>query len=135
MKWYLKVLNQYADFSGRARRKEYWMFFLFNIIFATCAAILDNVLGLTFKQQGVPYGFIYLVYGLFVFIPGLAVLVRRLHDSGKSGWWVLISIIPIIGTIWILVLLLTDSTPGSNEYGPNPKGTYNEINEIGQKEI
>ena len=133
MNWYLKVLQQYTDFSGRARRKEYWMFFLFNMIFAFCAAIIDNILGLKFDQNS-PYGFLYIVYGLFMFLPGLAVLVRRLHDVGKSGWWYFIAFIPILGAIWLLVLLATDSNPGSNEYGANPKGNYNEINEIGQKE-
>jgi uncharacterized membrane protein YhaH (DUF805 family) len=72
MNWYLKVLKQYSDFSGRARRKEYWMFILFNLIFLVCAAILDNLLGLTFGENS-PYGFLYLVYALLVFIPGLAV--------------------------------------------------------------
>lgn len=133
MNWYLKVLKQYTDFSGRARRKEYWMFILFNMIFAFCAAIIDNILGLKFNQD-TPYGFLYLVYGLFTFLPGLAVLVRRLHDVGKSGWWYFIVFIPILGAIWLLVLLATDSNPGNNEYGANPKGNYNEINEIGQKE-
>ena len=133
MNWYLKVLQQYTDFSGRARRKEYWMFFLFNMIFAFCAAIIDNILGLKFDQNS-PYGFLYIVYGLFMFLPGLAVLVRRLHDVGKSGWWYFIVFIPILGAIWLLVLLATDSNPGNNEYGANPKGNYNEINEIGQKE-
>jgi uncharacterized membrane protein YhaH (DUF805 family) len=83
----------------------------------------------------IPYGFIYLIYGLATFIPGLAVMVRRLHDVDKSGWWFLISFIPIIGTIWIIVLLATDGTPGTNQYGVNPKENFNEINEIGQKDI
>ncbi|WP_265130803.1 DUF805 domain-containing protein [Chryseobacterium oranimense] len=134
MKWYLKVLKQYADFTGRARRTEYWMFVLFNMIFAIAAAVLDNLLGLKFTPE-IPYGFIYLIYGLATFIPGLAVMVRRLHDVDKSGWWFLISFIPIIGTIWIIVLLATDGTPGTNQYGVNPKENFNEINEIGQKQI
>ena len=113
MEWYLKALKQYGDFSGRARRKEYWMFVLFNIIFAFIAAILDNMLG----TGGVLYG----IYALAVFIPGLAVGVRRLHDVGKSGWMFFIAIIPLIGTIWLLVLFLTDSNPGENKYGANPK--------------
>jgi uncharacterized membrane protein YhaH (DUF805 family) len=84
---------------------------------------LDNIAGTTFKLQtiGLPYGFIYLLYSLFVIIPGLAVLVRRLHDVGKSGWWMFIALVPIIGWIWILVLLFTDSNAGENLYGPNPK--------------
>src|SRR6476660_5819210 len=99
MKYYSKVLRNYAVFSGRARRKEYWMFVLFNIIFAVVAAVLDNMLGTTFKfdtaygLQDLHYGYIYLLYVLAVFIPGLAVGVRRLHDVGKSGWFFLIVLI------------------------------------------
>ncbi|MCU0461747.1 MAG: DUF805 domain-containing protein [Bacteroidales bacterium] len=119
MKWYLKVLKQYADFNGRARRTEYWMFVLFNIIFLTIAIVLDNVIGTTFGD--LPYGFLYLIYALAVLIPGLAVVVRRLHDTGRSGWWILISLVPLIGAIWLLVLMLLDSEPEENEYGPNPK--------------
>jgi len=120
MKWYLKVLKQYADFKGRARRTEYWMFVLFNFIFAVVAAILDNILGLTFHEN-IPYGFIYILYALAVFIPGLAVIVRRLHDVGKSGWFYFIALIPLIGAIWLLVLLCTEGDAGDNKYGTNPK--------------
>lgn len=121
MNWYLKVLRQYTDFNGRARRKEYWMFVLFNFIFAIVAMLLDNLLGITYG--GMPYGYgpIYTIYGLAVFLPSLAVLIRRLHDIGKNGWWVFISLIPLAGGIWLLVLLATDSQPGENEFGPNPK--------------
>ena len=122
MNWYLKVLKQYADFSGRARRKEYWMFVLFNMIFAFFAMILDNILG--FAIEGIGYGPLYGLYTLAVLIPGLAVAVRRLHDVGKSGWMILIALIPLIGAIWLLVLTLTDSNPGENQYGKNPKETY-----------
>lgn len=119
MNWYLKVLKQYTDFSGRARRKEYWMFVLFNVIFAIIAAILDNALGIAIK--GIGYGPIYGLYALVVLLPGLGVAVRRLHDVGKSGWMILVVLIPIIGAIWLLVLLVSDSVPGENKYGPNPK--------------
>ena len=119
MKYYLKAIENYSNFSGRSRRKEYWIFGLFNLIFAVFAIILDNLFGLTFDLA--PYGSIYVIYALCVFIPGLAVTVRRLHDVGKSGWMILISIIPIIGPIWLLVLLFTDSDTGENEYGQNPK--------------
>lgn len=119
MNWYLKVLKQYADFSGRARRKEYWMFALFNIIFIIIAMILDNILGTTAGE--LPYGVFYFLYVLAIFIPGLAVSVRRLHDVGKSGWMYLIVLIPLIGAIWLLVLMVTDSISGENQYGPNPK--------------
>ena len=119
MEWYLKVLRQYADFKGRARRKEYWMFILFNIIFSFVAIILDNALGLAIEGMG--YGPLYGLYQLAIIIPSLAVAVRRLHDTGKSGWMILISLIPLVGAIWLLVLLVTDSGPGVNQYGENPK--------------
>jgi len=119
MNWYLKVLKQYADFSGRARRKEYWMFVLFNMIFVIVSMILDNIIGTTVGD--LPYGVFYILYVLAIFIPGLAVTVRRLHDVGKSGWMYLIILIPVIGAIWLLILVATDSNPGENEYGQNPK--------------
>jgi uncharacterized membrane protein YhaH (DUF805 family) len=128
MKWYLKVLRQYVDFSGRARRTEYWMFVLFNLIFACAAMAVDNLLGITFKLIGpggdplpIFYGYVYLLYALAVFLPGLAVLVRRLHDVGKSGWMILIALIPLVGAIWLIVLLCTDSQSGPNQWGNNPK--------------
>jgi uncharacterized membrane protein YhaH (DUF805 family) len=119
MNWYLKVLKQYADFSGRARRKEYWMFVLFNMIFAIVAMILDNVLGIAI--EGIGYGPLYGLYILAMLIPGLAVAVRRLHDVGKSGWMFFIVLIPLIGAIWLLVLMVTDSQQGTNKWGQNPK--------------
>ena len=123
MNWYIKVMKQYADFSGRARRKEYWMFVLFNIIFLIAAAILDNVLGITFTIMGqsVPYGWLYLIYALVVLVPGLAVCIRRLHDVGKSGWWYFIGLIPLIGAIILIVWCCTDSQAGENKWGANPK--------------
>jgi len=119
MNWYLAVLKNYAGFSGRARRMEYWMFALFNMIFAFVAMGLDNLLGTTVGI--LPYGVFYLLYGLAVLVPGLAVAVRRMHDVGKSGWMLLIALIPIIGGIWLLILLVTDSNSGENKYGANPK--------------
>ncbi|HPT31155.1 MAG TPA: DUF805 domain-containing protein [Prolixibacteraceae bacterium] len=126
MNWYLQVLKKYADFSGRARRKEYWMFVLFNLIFIVAAGVLDNIFGTTFKISGygeaaMPYGWLYMLYALFVLIPGLAVCVRRLHDVGKSGWMILIALIPLIGAIWLLVLYCTAGDAGENKYGPDPK--------------
>ena len=113
MNWYLKVLKQYADFNGRARRQEYWTFVLFNIIFAFVAGVLDSTFG--------TWGAIGGIYGLAMLIPSLAVGARRLHDIGKSGWMLLIAFIPVIGIIWLIVLLATDSITGSNQYGENPK--------------
>lgn len=119
MNWFLKVLKQYADFSGRARRKEYWMFVLFNVIFGIVAMILDNILGIA--MEGIGYGPIYGLYLLALIIPGLAVAVRRLHDIGKSGWMFLIILIPFVGAVWLLVLFCTDSQEGENKWGQNPK--------------
>jgi uncharacterized membrane protein YhaH (DUF805 family) len=118
MNWYLAVVKKYAVFSGRARRKEYWMFVLFNIIFSFVATLLDSVIGTT-SDSG--YGLLSVLYSLAVLLPTLAVGIRRLHDIGKSGWWLLITLIPLIGSIWLLVLFATDSQPGVNAYGPNPK--------------
>jgi len=112
-------MKQYADFGGRARRTEYWMSTLFNFIFMIAAMVIDNVAGLTAGE--LPYGVFYFLYAFAVFIPGLAVSVRRLHDVGKSGWMILIALIPIIGAIWLLVLMFTDSNAGDNQYGANPK--------------
>ena len=119
MDWYLKVLKNYVGFSGRARRKEYWMFVLFNIIFAVVAMILDNVLGLASKESG--YGPIYMLYGLATLLPGLAVSVRRLHDIGKSGWWLLLAFIPLIGAIVLIVWAAREGDHGDNAYGSDPK--------------
>jgi uncharacterized membrane protein YhaH (DUF805 family) len=92
---------------------------LFNTIFSILAMIFDNVFGIAI--EGIGYGPIYLLYVLAMMIPSLAVAVRRLHDVGKSGWMILISLIPIIGGIWLLVLFVTDGNPGENEHGANPK--------------
>lgn len=127
MKWYIKVLKDYSNFRTRARRSEYWFFVLFNLIFAIAAMLVDNLLGTTYKfpsefgEAGLPYGWVYTLYALVLFIPGLAVAVRRLHDVGKSGWFLLIGLIPLIGFIWLLVLFLTEGKPGENKWGPNPK--------------
>lgn len=120
MNWYLKVLKNYFNFSGRARRKEYWMFFLFQLIFAIVAIVIDNVLGLAIKDVG--YGPVYLLYALATLIPGLAVTIRRLHDIGKSGWYFLLGLIPFVGGIILLVFMVTGGDAGANEYGEDPKG-------------
>lgn len=120
MEWYLKILRQYADFSGRARRKEYWMGGLINFFIGIIVYLIDTLLG-TYPVLGG-------LYSLFVFIPFLAVNVRRLHDVGKSGWWYLLIFVPIIGVIWLLVLLATDSMPGENQWGPSPKYGESAVN-------
>jgi uncharacterized membrane protein YhaH (DUF805 family) len=118
MSWYVKVLKKYAVFSGRARRKEYWMFFLFNFIFAVVLGIIDEITGIT-SNTGLSV--LSTIYGLAVLVPGLAVAVRRLHDTNRSGWWLFIALIPLAGVIVLLVFMAQDSQPGENQYGPNPK--------------
>ena len=114
MKWYLVVMKKYAVFSGRARRREYWMFVLFNVLIAIAIGIvlgiLGGILGMGTDLSN-PAG---VVYGLGTLIPSIAVGVRRMHDIGRSGWWLLFPIVNI-------VFLFLDSQPGDNEYGPNPK--------------
>ena len=124
MEWYLKVMrDNYANFSGRARRKEYWMFVLVQTIVMIGLMILDSVLGLDFELQGISlgYGYLYLIGLIVHFIPSLAVLVRRLHDVGKSGWFYFIFLIPLIGVLWLLVLYCTECQKQDNKWGPDPK--------------
>lgn len=118
MSYYIKALKQYFDFSSRACRKEYWMYVLFNVIFAIVAVIIDNVAGLAVKGLG--YGPIYGIYMLAVLIPGWSISFRRLHDVGKSGWMFLIFLIPLIGAIWFLILLVKAGEAEDNKYGINP---------------
>ena len=119
MSWYLEALKKYAVFSGRARRMEYWYFVLFNLIVAIVLALIDTLLGTTTGVSS--FGILSGLYSLAVLIPTLAVLVRRLHDIDRTGWWIFINLIPLIGTIVLLVFELTPGTPGSNSYGPDPK--------------
>jgi uncharacterized membrane protein YhaH (DUF805 family) len=120
MQWYLKVLRQYVDFNGRARRTEYWMFALFTIIISIVLGLLDLMLGLTFVE-GTTSGWLGLIYGLATLLPSLGVGVRRLHDTGRSGWWLLIGLVPLVGAIVLIVFLAQPGNPGSNAYGPDPK--------------
>lgn len=119
MNWYLGVLKKYAVFGGRARRKEFWFFALFSTIFTIAAMVMDNVLGITIKDE--LYGPFYISYGLATIVPYIAVSVRRLHDIGKSGWYFLLGLIPCVGGIILLVFDLTAGDAGENEYGEDPK--------------
>jgi uncharacterized membrane protein YhaH (DUF805 family) len=119
MDWYIAVIKKYAVFSGRSRRKEYWYFVLFNILISIGLSVIDAVLGTDNAEPGT--GLLGGIYSLAVLIPSLAVLVRRLHDTNRSGWWILIGLIPVIGWIVLLVFVVEDSNPGQNQYGPNPK--------------
>ena len=119
MNWYIKVLKQYVDFRGRARRQEYWMFVLFNAIIAFVLGLIDGLLG-----WEIPYanmGILGLIYSLGVFLPSLAVCVRRLHDIGKSGWYILLSLIPLVGAIILIVWFCKEGEGTSNDWGENPK--------------
>ena len=119
MSWYLEVWKKYAVFNGRSRRKEYWYFVLFNLIVGMALGLVDSMTGMYNYEAGL--GLLSGVYSLAVIIPGIAVGVRRLHDTGRSGWWLLIGLIPFIGAIVLIVFCVQDSQPGENGYGPNPK--------------
>ena len=118
MDWYLGVLKKYAEFTGRAQRKEYWMFFLINLIITIVIGVIEGVIGSP--------GFIGLIYALAILIPGLAVTVRRLHDINRSGWWFLIVFVPVIGAIVLLVFACIAGDPGENDFGSNPKADTGE---------
>ncbi len=118
MHWYLYVIKNYAVFRGRATRTEYWMFFLFNLLFTFVLGYLDGVMEM---------GVLSLVYSLFILLPSIAVAVRRLHDTGRTGWWLLLTLIPLIGGLVILVFLVLDSEEGENEYGANLKQISNDV--------
>lgn len=109
MNWYLEVLRKYTVFTGRATRTEYWMFFLVNVLISLVLGFLDlTIIGY--------------IYTLAVLLPSIGVAIRRLHDTGKSGWWLLIGLIPFLGAIILIVFLAMDSEPGQNQYGPSIKG-------------
>jgi uncharacterized membrane protein YhaH (DUF805 family) len=115
IQWYTEVLKKYAVFTGRARRAEYWSFWLVNFVIIVVLSVVGGFLG---RAVG---SFLVGIYSLAVLVPHLAVAVRRLHDTGKSGWWVLILLVPFVGWIALLILLVLEGQPGDNEYGPNPK--------------
>lgn len=123
MKFYKKVVfENYANFKGRASRAEYWYFAFFNIIIIFLLLTLENLLGIkNIELENDKIGILSGIYSLFIVIPSIAVGVRRLHDIGKSGWMFLITLIPIVGTIWLFILFILDSQDGQNKYGPNPK--------------
>jgi uncharacterized membrane protein YhaH (DUF805 family) len=118
VKRYIEVMRKYAVFSGRARRQEYWMFVLFNVIIVLFFGIIDEMADSDFESSR---STLTTLYVLATLIPFLAVGVRRLHDTGRSGWWMLIGVIPIIGAIVLLIFIIQDSQLMDNQYGPNPK--------------
>ena len=118
--WFIEVIKRAFDFGGRSSRKEFWMYTLFYFIFNVILTIVDRMLGWDITNE---YGVLTGLFMLILLIPSIAVLVRRLHDTGRSSWRILIILIPFIGVIVILVFAVLDSEPGSNSYGPNPKTT------------
>lgn len=130
MDWYVKALKQYVDFSGRARRREYWMFFLVNLVIVIVLSVIDTMLGTggwrstagggSFFASG-SLGLLSGLYSLAVLLPTIAVAVRRLHDTDRSGWWILLGFIPIVGGIVLLVFYVLEGTRGPNRFGPDPK--------------
>ncbi len=119
MNWYLEAWKKYAVFNGRSRRKEYWYFILFNLLVSMLLGFIDSMTGMYSFEAGI--GLLSGVYTLAIIVPGIAVGIRRLHDTGRSGWWLLIGLIPFVGAIVLIVFCVQDSQPGENEYGPNPK--------------
>jgi len=123
--WYLQVLKKYIVFSGRARRNEFWMFQIFNtltfIIFPIISTIFPIIIGWDLDLILIVYGLSMGLYGLGTLIPSLAVSIRRLHDTGRSGWRLLVGLMPLVGWILTLIWYLSDSEARENKYGPNPK--------------
>lgn len=113
MNWYIDVIKRYFDFNGRARRQEFWMFMLISFVIAVVLGIIGGMLKTNIISN---------LYSLAVLLPSLGVGARRLHDTGKSGWWQLLLFVPIIGIIVLIVFWAKDSDPGDNQYGANPKG-------------
>lgn len=119
MQWFMTALQKWADFSSRARRREYWFFVLGYLVIFIVLAIVDAMVGLLDATTGI--GVLSGIFALAMLIPSISVGVRRLHDTNRSGWWLLIGLIPVIGAIVLLVFYLFDSQPGDNRFGPNPK--------------
>lgn len=113
MQWYLNAFKNYATFQGRARRKEYWMFFLINFIITILLEILAAASGV--------FLVLFVLYAIAIILPSLAVGARRLHDTGRSGWWQLLSLIPFVGGIVLIIFFCLNSKEGNNKYGSNPK--------------
>ncbi len=114
---YLGTLKKYSVFSGRAQRKEYWTFILSNMVISIILSIVGKIIGGVTESLNL----LYILFTFALFIPSVAVGIRRLHDTDRSGWWLLINLIPIVGVIILLVFMVKDSQPGENQYGPNPK--------------
>jgi uncharacterized membrane protein YhaH (DUF805 family) len=122
MHWYFAVLGKYATFAGRARRKEYWMVALINFVICVALGIVAMTKLAATQKSAMMIDAVLGVYFLLILLPSIAVTVRRLHDTGRSGWWFWIQLVPLVGPVVLFVFTVLDSTPGSNPYGPSPKG-------------
>ena len=123
MKYYIKALLNFSNFHGRSTSREFWYFCLFNLLLQIITFIIDIAFKLSFSILFYSIGVTSFLYTLVTIIPGLAISVRRLHDIGKSGCLLFLPIIPIVGAIWLLILFCSNSQPGENNWGPNPKET------------
>ncbi len=119
MDFYLDAWRNFANFSGRATRQQYWMFILINLIIAFILGFIDSVFGTYSEEAGI--GLLGGIYTLAVLVPSIAILIRRLHDTSRSGWWLLLFLIPIIGPLALLVFAILDSTAEENQWGPSIK--------------
>ena len=117
----LEPLRKFADFEGRARRAEYWLFTLFVLIAYVVAMLIGGLFDRGGSPEATPEAIFFCLTVLALFVPSLALVVRRLHDINRSGWWYLLAFLPVIGSIIILIFMLTPGTPGPNRYGPDPK--------------
>jgi len=124
MSWYLQVWQRYAEFTGRSRRMEFWMFFLYNVVILLVLYLASVGFALVKQpEMGASMYFIYFAYAMVALVPCVACTVRRLHDIGKNGWWILLVLVPFVGAIVLLVMTALDGNRGPNQYGPDPKLT------------
>jgi len=119
MNYYIEVMKKYAVFTGRARRKEFWMFTLIYTLIFIVLSVVDGIIGTgaMLFETGLLSG----IFSLVSLCPSIAVTIRRLHDIDRSGWWILIGLVPIAGVIVLIIFAAKDGQPGSNQYGSNPK--------------
>jgi uncharacterized membrane protein YhaH (DUF805 family) len=128
MNWFMTAVKKYATFSGRSQRSEYWYFLLFYMIIYIVLAVVDGITGSFSAKSGV--GLLTGIFSLAMLLPSLAVTVRRLHDTDRSGWWILIGLIPLIGRIVLLLFLVHDSGTGANRFGENPKAATSHFQNV-----
>lgn len=131
MEWFLLAFKRYAEFNGRSRRKEYWMFYLIYSIISFCLSLIDGLIGYAGSTN---IGFLSTVFGVTSIIPWISITVRRFHDVNKSTWNLLWYLFPIIGWIYIFILTIRNGDVGENQYGPDPKNPTTELDDIGVSE-